>query len=208
MMKKALVLEDIAATRCWLSSNLVHAFPGVEIDEAATLQQSITLAQNRLYDIALVDLSLPDGSGTDLIRALQAKNNQTLCVVTTIHDDDNHLFSSLKAGAKGYLLKDCSEERFIASLQGIARGELPLSPVMANRLIEHFSSEAPGMVHLTPREREVLILIAKGISSPAIAQMLNLSYHTVNGYVKEIYRKLDVSSRAEVSIKAMNMGLL
>jgi DNA-binding NarL/FixJ family response regulator len=130
--------------------------------------------------------------------------------VTTIFDSDQHLFPALRAGAQGYVLKDQSRPYLVQMLQAIAGGVPPLSPSIARRLLGFFSPPAaePTPEALTPREIEVLTLLSKGLSIAAAADVLKLSRHTVGGYVKEIYRKLGVGTRAEAALEAARRGIV
>lgn len=209
-MNNALIIEDVSDAQVWLGDALQNAYPGIQIQIASSLTEALALIDSELFDIALVDLNLPDGSGIDAIHRLKALKPNTITVVVTIYDDDNHLFPALQAGAQGYLLKDQSKHQISRSLKGVANGEPPLSPAIARRLLNYFgqSTEIDEDVKLTPREQEVLVLIAKGTKLADVAEMLSISYHTVAGYVKEIYRKLNVSSRAEAALEASRLGLL
>ncbi|TPW11663.1 MAG: response regulator [Halothiobacillaceae bacterium] len=161
-------------------------------------------------DIALIDLGLPDGSGIELIERLNGTSAATLCVVATIYDDDAHLFPALRAGARGYILKDQGRDEAARLLLGIAAGHPPLSPSIARKILASFQAPLPDPQRptLTPREHEVLRYISKGMTLSETAQLLQLSRHTVDGYVKEVYRKLNVSSRAEVALAAQRLGLV
>jgi DNA-binding NarL/FixJ family response regulator len=134
-------------------------------------------------------------------------------VVVTIHDDDEHLFPALQAGAFGYILKEQARELITVQLQRISQGEPPLSPSIARRVMAHFSAKAKPQanamptVNLTDRESEVLLRVAKGYTLPEIGVQLGLSRHTIADYVKQIYRKLNVSSRAEAALEAQRLGL-
>lgn len=132
--------------------------------------------------------------------------------MTTIYDDDQHLFEAIAAGAQGYLLKDQHEDTLVRYLHRIDAGEPPLSPSVALRIMAHFARRPPESsaetVALTPREREVLALIGKGLRIPEAARVLGLTSHTVAGYVKSVYRKLNVSSRAEAAIEAVRRGIV
>jgi len=210
-MNAGLVVEDIPATRLWLCEALASAFPGIAIESADTLAAALALIGRQTFDVALVDLDLPDGSGLEAIAALRRRAHVTATVVTTIFDDDAHVFPAMQAGAQGYLLKEQPREVFIAGLQGILRGAPPLSPAIARRMIVHFNAagSAEGdKVALTPRETEVLRLVAKGFTQQEIAGHLGLSRHTVVDHVKSLYRKLDVSSRAEAALAATRRGLV
>ncbi|HEC18471.1 MAG TPA: response regulator transcription factor, partial [Gammaproteobacteria bacterium] len=112
-MHHILVLEDFADTRIWLCEVLQETFNTPAISEAATLSQARELLSQQHFDLALIDLSLPDGSGIDIIREIVAQSPTTYCVVATIFDDDQHLFTALQAGAQGYLLKEQPKQQFI-----------------------------------------------------------------------------------------------
>ena len=204
---RALVVDDLESSRDWLSRALSQAFPGIEISVAA----SVTEAQAHIDDpapIALIDLGLPDGSGIQLIEQLQPQG--TLCIVATVFDDDAHLFPALHAGAQGYVLKDQSTDTLVQMLIGIAAGQPPLSPSIARRLLRHFqpmagASDEPA---LSTRETDVLRLIAKGHTVAEVAVLLGLSRHTAAGYLKDVYRKLSISSRAEATLAATRRGLV
>lgn len=207
----ALVVDDLASSRDWLAQAVALAFAGISIAQAASLAQA-RAACDSPPQLALIDLGLPDGSGVELIEHLHPRG--TLCVVATVFDDDAHLFPALHAGAQGYVLKDQSPQSLALMLTGIAEGRPPLSPSIARRLLRHFQpmpTMAPVMepsAALTPRETEVLRLIAKGMSVSETAELLTLSRHTVAGYLKDIYRKLAVGTRAEATLEALRRGLV
>jgi DNA-binding NarL/FixJ family response regulator len=204
------VVEDLKAPAQWLQEILVTAFPGLTVHPADSLATARKLARLHPPDIALIDLGLPDGSGVELIRELAPRRCQ--CVVTTIYADDHHLFPALRAGACGYLLKDQPTEKVVHALQGIIAGEPPLSPVIAQRLLRAFGGPGDasdeGSAKLSNRERETLVLIAKGFRLPEVAAQLGVSRNTAAGFIKGIYRKLDISSRAEATLEATRMGLV
>lgn len=208
-MKTALIVEDHDEPRAWLVGLVEQAFPGVTVTEAATLAQARQRINQRSFDLALVDISLPDGSGTALVAELQQQQGSTYAVMATIFDDDRHLFDALQAGAQGYVLKDQPRERLIAQLQGIARGQPPLSPGIARRILRYFQNQAPADgPELTERETEVLNLLARGFNRNDIAKALEITANTAAGYIKAIYRKLDVSGRAEATLEAVRLGLI
>jgi len=130
-------------------------------------------------------------------------------VVSTIFDDDAHIFPAIRAGARGYILKDQTEQEQIEMLRGIAAGRPPLSPEVSQRLLGYFHQEpdTPGLADLTGRETEVLRLIAKGLSLPAVSKELFISQNTVSTHVKSIYRKMNISNRAEASALAIKLGI-
>ena len=213
MPSRALLLEDLPDVAAWLAALLRDRFPGVEVAHAATLAEGLRLLESGFVaDLALVDLGLPDGNGTALIQALAQRQPGCTIVVTTLFGDDAHVFPALRAGAHGYLLKDQPEEKLTAALDGILRGEAPLSPAIAQRLLRVFNAPPepahPDAEQLTAREREVLVLVSKGCRLPELAERLQISRHTVSDHLKHIYRKLKVNSRAEATLEAARMGLV
>lgn len=209
-MKTALILDDVADSQAWLSQALSTAFPGLTLHCTGNLTEARAwLAAHAAPDIALIDLGLPDGSGVELIAELNRRAPQTLCVVASIFDDNEHLFPALRVGAQGYLLKDQPLPQIVELLKGIAAGSPPLSPAIARKLLGHFQpAPQPELQQLTERETEVLRYIAKGMTLPETARLLGISAHTISGYVKNIYRKLNISSRAEAAMTARNLGII
>jgi DNA-binding NarL/FixJ family response regulator len=215
-VKNILLLEDLPEIRQWLKTLVMQVFPDAQLSEAARIHDAIELASAVKFDLALVDLGLPDGSGVDVVDKLREVQPECQSVVVTIHDDDDHLFPALQAGAYGYILKEQARELIAEQLQRISQGEPPLSPSIARRVISYFATQAkhqpatPNVlpdVQLTERESEVLLRVAKGFTLPEIAVQLGLSRHTIADYVKQIYRKLNVSSRAEAALEAQRLGL-
>ena len=184
--------------------------------DASRVNAALKIIATTHIDVALIDLGLPDGSGVDAVAALREAQPHAQAVVVTIHDDDDHLFPALQAGAFGYLLKDQTAPATVEQFRRMSQGEPPLSPAIARRVMAHFATRslaaraAPRSCRtwsLTDRENEVLLRVAKGFTLPEIAVQLELSRHTISDYVKQIYRKLNVSSRAEAALEAQRLGL-
>lgn len=210
-MQSVLIIEDHLETRSWLATIIEETFPQTRVAEAGTLEQAREQIAERVFNLALVDLSLPDGSGIRLLEELQHRCPDTYLVVTTIFDDDQHLFDSLRAGASGYLLKDQPARQIAEALAGIAAGKPPLTPAIARRILRHFQkpeSRADTRPALSERELEVLGLLAKGMARNDIARLLDISANTAAGHIKSIYRKLNVSGRAEAALEAVQLGLI
>lgn len=216
-METILVVEDHEQMQAWLCEVAESAFPGATVVTASTLGHAREQLQSRQFNLALVDIGLPDGNGIDLIRDITDQSQpECYSVVTTIYDDDQHLFAALESGAKGYLLKDQPRDRLSAQLQGISRGEPPLSPSVARRILRYFQStsspaaeDAPEAdTQLTQRETDVLKLLARGFKRHEIADRLGITANTVAGYVKTIYRKLNISGRSEATLQAVKLGLI
>ena len=218
-MQYTLIVEDLPDIRLWISEAVRSAFPGTEIVAVGRCDEGVRQAAARQFNLALIDLGLPDGSGVQVVHAMRSHQPQAVSVVVTIHDDDEHLFPALQAGAFGYLLKEQPREQLVTALKRITQGEPPLSPPIARRVLSYFTSGAarggvdlsradPDEVALNARETEILQRVAKGYTLPEIAEQLGLSRHTVADYVKQIYRKLNVSSRAEAALEAARRGLV
>jgi len=209
-MKTALLLEDFEETRTWLACIVRAAFDEVEVYEAATLEQGRMILASNKVDIALIDINLPDGNGVDFVKDVMASSPETYCVMATISDSDEHIFPALKAGAQGYLLKEQSTNEFIAALQGIIKGDPPLSPSIARKMMSFFTDDTSvsKASKLSDRETEILTLIAKGLKRNEVAALLELSPNTVAAHLKRIYNKLSVSTRAEATLEALRLGLV
>jgi DNA-binding NarL/FixJ family response regulator len=212
-VRDCLLVEDIPATRAWLESALASTFPGITIESCGAIRaaHAILDARTAPFSLAVIDLGLPDGSGLDLVRRLARETPETLCVVATIYDDDTHLFDAISAGAQGYVLKDEDTEIVGDLLARIERGEPPLSPSIARRILAHFrtgaASPQPDEAGLTAREIEVLTLIAKGMTVAETARLMALKPQTIASYLKTIYSKLNISTRAEATLEAVRRGL-
>ncbi len=217
-MQTVLIVEDTPHLSAWLSQVVGDAFVGASIQSCGTKADAMASIARQHFDLALIDLGLPDGSGVDVIKLLRDRQTDCVCVVVTIFDDDDHLFDSLQAGAFGYLLKDQEQQTLKAQLLRIVQGEPPLTPSIARRVLNYFGQAATrratlaqsieAAVALTDRETEVLGLVAKGFTITEIAKLLGISRYTVADYVKTIYKKLNVSSRAEAALEAVRRGLV
>jgi DNA-binding NarL/FixJ family response regulator len=245
MAVKVLVLEDNPVARSFLCRVVRESFSDANhITEAGDLESArrqinLTGGARGLHGVdpfklILVDLELPDGNGMELLAELS--QYPATKIVTTLYSDDDHLFPALQCGADGYLLKEDRFEVLVEELQKIVRGQPPLSPAIARRLLTHFrqgsgDSQAPdsGFMkpsgftttsrpvpietqpdheRLTPRETEVLTYLSKGFTIKEIASLMGIKWFTVNDHIKSIYKKLNVSSRAEAAVLASKQGLV
>lgn len=210
-MKNALVVDDLPDALGMLCGAVVAAFPDAVLHRADSVASALDMLNRCAPDLALVDLELGDGSGITVIDAISSQWPESQVIVATIYSDDDHLFPALQAGAAGYLLKDQSMDAMARQLRAINEGQPPLSPAIARRLIRYFSEPAKsngGDDKLSQREREVLGLLAQGIRLWEIGERLSISRHTVGDHVKSIYRKLNITSRAEAALHAARLGLL
>ena len=247
MAVKVLIIEDNPVARSFLCRVVRESFSDpMEIIEVGDLEGArrkiANLAQSgpdASFKLVLVDLELPDGNGMEIL--VEMVDSPALKIVTTLYSDDDHLFPALQCGADGYLLKEDRFEVLVEELQRIARGQPPLSPAIARRLLSHFrpaaiveskskalhtgfgalSSSATFSAgrsvvleppceweRLTPRESEVLTYLSKGFTIKEIANLMGIKWFTVNDHIKSIYKKLNVSSRAEAAVLASKQGLV
>lgn len=214
-MHTVLLLEDDPVTRDRLAG-IVAAAPGLTLAAALPDVRSALawLAAHEPPQVLLADLQLPDGSGIDVIRRLRRDAPASEAMVISVFGDEGHVVAAIEAGATGYLLKDASADEIVQGIGRLIAGESPTSSAIARHLLRRFQPPtvapacAPVASPLTPREREVLQLIAKGLSYQHIAQALQMSPHTVTTHIKQIYRKLEVHSRGEAVFEAQQLGLL
>ena len=210
-MKKVLIVEDIPEARTVLESTVQQAFPKCLFDSYNNVTESLLAVATHQYDLALLDIQLPDGSGFEVLKVIMQHHPETVCVITTILADDNTILEALAAGAQGYLLKEQPQAVQVRQLTQLRDGIPALSPQIARRILQHFqqpkSCDAPKH-DLTPREVEVLTYIARGLRIHEVASRLSLSENTIASYVKTIYRKLNISSRAEAALRGKQFGLI
>lgn len=248
MAVKVLIVEDNPVARAFLGRVVRESFSDeIMITEAGDLEtarvqiglpiRSDDAVGDDPFKLVLVDLELPDGNGLELLAELS--RYPATKIVTTLYSDDDHLFPALQCGADGYLLKEDRFEVLVEELQKIVRGQPPLSPAIARRLLTHFRSSlgsqasgdsspappsgfstskptsltrdsVPPVDHerLTPRESEVLTYLSKGFTIKEIASLMGIKWFTVNDHIKSIYKKLNVSSRAEAAVLATKQGLV
>lgn len=190
------------------------------VGTAANGADGIALVDRIGADVYLVDLGLPDMSGTEVIKhAIKACADSDVLVIT-VFGDDAHIIESVEAGATGYVLKDSSPAEIVDCIRTLRAGGSPVSPVIARKLLQRFRLEsqmaAPALsvpaagakAALTQRETEILSLLGKGLSFSEIGESLHISSHTVAQHIKKIYRKLAVHSRGEAVYEATQMGIL
>lgn len=180
---------------------------------AATAQQAIDMAHLRRVDVLLVDLGLPDRDGREVIRWFAAHQPEVLPMVVTVFADEEHVVSSFEAGAVGYLLKDTPSDQLGQRVVELFEGGSPISPTVARSVIRRFSPTLRGTTTtldnpLSQRELEVLRLIEKGLTYEEVATTLGLTWHTVTGYLRRVYRKLEVNSKSQAVFEARQRGIL
>lgn len=180
---------------------------------AATAAHAISLSSQRQANVFLVDLGLPDRDGRDVIRWLAAQQPDTLAMVVTVFGDEEHVLSSLEAGAVGYLLKDTPSKEIANRIVELYEGGSPISPSVARSVIRRFVNKQRNPLAdidnpLSDRELEVLKLIEKGMTYEEVSQILGVTWHTVTAYLRRVYRKLQVNSKGQAVFEARQRGIL
>jgi DNA-binding NarL/FixJ family response regulator len=210
-MLKILITDDHPLFRKGLRT-LLEADPDFEVvGEATTAAESVAFCGDLQPDMVLMDLQMPGGSGIDAIREINRQFPGIYILVLTLFEDDSFVFAALRAGARGYLLKDSDEVEIIRAIQAVANGEAIFSSGIANQMIRFFTSPSTRIPpdvfpDLSDRERETLGLLAQGKSPSQIASLLYLSPKTVSNYISNIINKLQVADRTEAILRAREAG--
>jgi DNA-binding NarL/FixJ family response regulator len=199
-------------------AQIIEGEPSMKlVGVAANKREAQALIDKEDFDVLMIDLGLPDGTGIDLIRQVSQKKPDTDIMVVTVFGDEQHVVSSIEAGATGYILKDSTPADVISCIRLLRAGGSPVSPVVARSVLRAIRNRmgpstqtkpAPENNPLSARETEILQLLAKGMSFNEIGEILGISPHTVTAHIKKIYRKLAVHSRGEAVYEATQMGLL
>ena len=210
---RVLLVDDHALFRAGIAS-LLGAWGMDVAGEAGDGFEALEQVRRLKPDLVLMDITMPRCNGLEATRLIKAEAPAVKIVMVTVSDDEEDLFEAIKSGAEGYLLKDMSEEEFNRTINGIAGGEAPLSRGLATKILEEFvrlaQAERPKDTEgdgLTPREREVLQLVAGGATNREIAATLYVSENTVNFHVKNILAKLHLKNRAQAVAYAIRADL-
>ena len=206
-----LIADDHPVFRKGLRALLV-SMPEVElVGEATTGEEAIRLAEQLQPDVILMDLNMPGGGGLTAIRQIVQTSPHIRILVVTMFQDDDSVFAALRAGARGYVLKDTNDTDISRAILAVGRGEAIFSPAIAERLMTFFSARPalPTEIfpELTDSERNVLKLMSQGANNDTIARQLSYSPKTVRNYVSNIFSKLQVADRAQAIVKARQAGL-
>jgi DNA-binding NarL/FixJ family response regulator len=185
------------------------------IGECGSVQEAVETVEAANPDVILMDFTLPDGTGLDATRAILTLLPDVQIIFLTVHDNDDRLISAMRSGAKGYLLKNLSVNKLLASLRALERGEAAISRTMMARILEEFAqaeaspqSEPSPLVGLTSREIEVLQSLASGITNQEIANRLYISENTVKNHIHNILEKLKLNNRREAIEFAHRNGVI
>jgi DNA-binding NarL/FixJ family response regulator len=207
---RVLLVEDEEATRQYLADAIVR-HPALELQAAcADLLSARQALAAGVPDVLVTDLALPDGDGIALVRELKQRAPDCECMVISVFGTERRVLGAIEAGATGYLLKDESNEHIGDAIVSLVRGGSPMSPAIARHLLDRMHAPRPRQpeIALTQREVDVLAGLSKGYTYGELATQMTISAHTVGTHVKNIYRKLEVCSRAEAVFEAVQRGLI
>jgi len=210
---RVLIVDDQVLVRTGFRL-ILSAEPDIEVvGEAGDGRDAIALARATAPDVVLMDVRMPDVDGIEATAAIVQEPTSPRVLVLTTFDLDDVVYDALRAGASGFLLKDAPEERLLTAIRVVADGGSLFAPSVTRRLIEEFSRRAapaapPTLEELTPRELEVLRLVAGGLSNGEIAARLVVSEHTVKTHVAHILQKLDLRDRTQAVVLAYESGLV
>lgn len=211
-----LILEDDSVMQQRLKRLLLDiGYSSYDLIFAQTLKQAFTLLTQQPISFALVEIGLPDGSGISFIDALRNEDAVTPILVISAWSTQEMLLNAIQAGATGYVLKERDDFEITLSISSILRGGAPIDPFIAQQILSKIVFEPKEKITdshqkslLSPRELDILQLVAQGMSNREISEYFHLSKHTVECHIKHIYRKLSVSNRGKVVNTARSMGIL
>ncbi len=214
---RILIADDHAMFREGLRA-LFSALPDIEVvGEAANGTTAVTQATALQPDVVLMDINMPDLNGIEATRQILATQSGMGIIMVTMLEDDASVFAAMRAGARGYVLKGAHHDEILQAIRAVAAGQAVFGPAIATRMMNFFQglnspvsqsgSAAQAFPELTDREREVLVLIAQGISNKDIAEKLVISMKTVSNHITNIFSKLQVADRAQAIIRARDAGL-
>ena len=211
---RVIVIEDDDRLRSYAINALSRTDEISLVGDASSVEGGLPLVELS-PDLVLLDLGLPDGSGIRIIEAVRERAPHCRVLVFTVFEDRASVLNTLKAGADGYILKDTTAEMMLAHVRATLAGETPISARAASHLLSLVRDEPaaeepanPEAPHLSPRERELLEYLARGLSRKEAARVMELSPHTVAEYMQGIYRKLQVRSRGEAVFEAIQAKLI
>jgi DNA-binding NarL/FixJ family response regulator len=209
---RILLADDHAILRQGLRAMLSSTPEFGVVGEATTGEEAVTRSAELRPDVVLMDIQMPDLNGIEATRRVVETDPNAGVVVLTMFRDDDSVFAAMRAGARGYVVKDAGGEEVLRVVRAVANGEAHFGPEIAKRLMSFFSAPRPAtpsgvFPELTAREHEVLDLIARGLSNTEISRRFFLSPKTVRNHISNIFTKLRVADRAEAIVRAREAGL-
>ena len=207
-MIRVLIVEPFTVLRHGLRLVLQTTNTLSVVGEAGTVAEAICRAKSLCPDVILLEMQLPDQAGPAVIEALHQTVPHSQILVLTISDHRHDILCAVKAGARGFLLKDVTSSELVQAIQRIAEGQAVLPPLLTTRLVDELAAPMSPTDPLTERERDVLHQMTKGLGNKEIAKVLNISQNTVKTHVRRILTKLNLRSRTEAATYALQQGLL
>lgn len=212
---KVLLVDDHALFRRGFASLMANRANAEVVGEASNGFEAIEKARELKPDLILMDICMPGCDGLQATRAISAEMPDVVIVMLTVSDDDESIFEAIKSGAKGYLLKNLDPDELFSLLDGVTRGEAPISRSLATRILQKFAEQAQqesqtelGKIGLTPRERDVLELLTEGATNRQIAASLDITENTVKNHLRSILEKLRVENRVQAAAYALRQGII
>ncbi len=210
---RIMVVDDHKLFREGLTALLEAAVETAVVGQASSGKEAVTRARTLSPDVILMDIMMPEVNGIEATRAILAEQPDVGVIMLTMLEDDDSLFAAMCAGARGYILKGADKNEVLRTVQAVAQGEALFSAGIASRLTTFFQRGGEGKTavvpfpELTPRERELLTLIAQGKNNQEIANQLHISSKTVSNHISNIFNKLQVADRAQAIVKAREAGV-
>jgi len=209
---RILIVDDHEVVRDGIVGNLVRQQDFAIVGQASNGLEAVQKAADLSPDIILMDLRMPELDGVEAMIRIKQDNPEVKFIVFTTYSDDDYLFAAIKAGAKGYLLKDAPREELFKAIRAVSRGESLIQPVFTTKVLDKLASElsrkSTGADVLSDREIEVLDLMAKGVSNRDIADQLSITQSTVKTHVTSIFQKMNVTTRTEAVTTALKRGII
>jgi two-component system response regulator DevR len=201
-MIRVFLVDDHEVVRRGIA-DMINAEPDLEVvGEASTARQAVARVAATVPDVAVLDVRLPDGSGIDVCRTIRSANPEVQCLMLTAYDDDEASYSAVLAGAAGYVLKDIRGQHLVESIRRVARGESLVQKAVTRKVVTELTgttTDSPAS-NLTTRERQVLELIAEGLTNRQIGDQLDLAEKTVKNYVSGLLAKLGMARRTQAAV--------
>ena len=210
--QRILLVDDHEVVRLGLKSLLERHLQFEVVGEAASAREALEQVENKHPDVVVMDIRLPGTSGIEACEEITSRFPETRVLMLTSYAEDEMLFSAIRAGASGYILKQIGGEELMRALEAVARGEALLDPAVTQRVFQEVrravkEEEASAFIHLSQQEKHVLLLVSEGRTNREIAKALFLGEGTVRNYVSSILSKLGVSNRAEAAAYAVEHNL-
>ena len=212
-LARLVIADDHELARAGLRTMLIGQH-GIELlAEAKNGREALEFCRRLQPDLALIDVRMPDMDGLATCRSIKQEVPATNVILVTMHENPHYLLEALRAGASAYVLKDVTQRELLATIQRVLRGESVLDPDIVVRVLGHMTGDTPRQEHLpaiqlSPREREVLQLLAQGLTNREIARTLTVSTSTIKIHVEHILAKLGVSDRTQAAVRSIELGLL